>query len=194
MKDYRSYTVEELATDALFQSWVTNPTPETTSFWIEWIAANQDRATDVNLARDLVLAVREMYGDELSDEMIEHEVHEISRLASQRQDKGNPFWPTSRPLWRVAAVLILISSIGLWLFNAQNRRESNVSQHVQTATSEAFIIQKNNAAKELTVLLSDNSVATLAPGSTIRYPRRFTGKARIVTLTGEAFFDVANNP
>ncbi len=39
--------------------------------------------------------------------------------------------------------------------------------------------------------LPDGSVVTLNSNSKIRYPRQFKGKAREVTIEGEAFFDVA---
>lgn len=48
-----------------------------------------------------------------------------------------------------------------------------------------------NGNKE--VVLPDNTVVTLYKGSTLSYNRSFDNKLREVTLTGDAFFDVARN-
>lgn len=45
-----------------------------------------------------------------------------------------------------------------------------------------------------TVTLSDGSKVWLNAGSSLKYPVRFTGNARQVDLTGEAYFEVASNP
>ena len=44
--------------------------------------------------------------------------------------------------------------------------------------------------RENTVLLADGTTVHLNAGSKLLYPVRFVGKRRIVTLEGEAYFDV----
>jgi ferric-dicitrate binding protein FerR (iron transport regulator) len=196
MKDYRSLTVEELATDAFFRSWVIEPTPENSSFWISWVGSNTDKSAEIGLARDLVLAVHEIYSDALPQETLDDEIREISRLAelSKQKKKRNVFQLTNQPLWRVAAIFLFISSIGLWLYNTKDKPVASNTKNAKVAGNETLIVRKNISSREMTVLLSDNSVATLTPGSTIQYPKKFADKARKVILTGEAFFDVARNP
>ncbi|MBN9380674.1 MAG: FecR domain-containing protein [Chitinophagaceae bacterium] len=43
------------------------------------------------------------------------------------------------------------------------------------------------------VILPDGSKVWLNAGSSLRFPTRFTGKERSVELTGEAYFDIAND-
>jgi len=43
------------------------------------------------------------------------------------------------------------------------------------------------------VTLADNTIVWLNAGSSIRFPVAFTGKERVVELTGEAYFEVAKN-
>lgn len=44
------------------------------------------------------------------------------------------------------------------------------------------------------VTLSDGSTVTLNSGSSLKFPNGFYGDERVVTLTGEAYFEVAKNP
>ncbi len=60
-----------------------------------------------------------------------------------------------------------------------------------------WLVYANTSAYEARVALPDGSAVTLAPASTLKYPRTFGGTPRTVYLTGEAFFDVfhdANHP
>lgn len=44
------------------------------------------------------------------------------------------------------------------------------------------------------VTLSDGSIVMLNSGSTLKFPNGFYGGERVVTVTGEAYFEVAKNP
>jgi transmembrane sensor len=193
MIDYRSYSVEDLATDEKFRSWVINPAPEKSAFWNRWIHENPDKASVITLARELVLEVHEIYKDDLSPEMIDFEIQEITRLAELRKrGRRNIF---SRPVWRAAAVLVLAGSLGWMYYAGQSPKTETISERPQPAVSfEPMIVKTNHTDKDMTVLLSDNSVATLMRGSSIRYPKTFGQQNRSVFLTGEAFFDVSKNP
>ena len=196
MKDYRDHSVEELATDKSFRKWVLNTNAETTAFWVNWTAANPHKATHIGLARELVLTVHDIYSDDLSDDMLAHEIEEITRLAELRNHSSQSRinWLTSKPLWRVAAIFLLVSTLGLWLYKTENNAIKPDTILAKTDVTPVMLFKKNDTAREMTVLLSDNSVATLSQGSTIRYPEKFSAKDRKVYLTGEAFFDVAKNP
>ncbi|MBN8859161.1 MAG: FecR domain-containing protein [Sphingobacteriales bacterium] len=47
---------------------------------------------------------------------------------------------------------------------------------------------------EYRLVLADGSKVWMNAASSLRFPTRFTGKERIVYLTGEAYFEVAKNP
>lgn len=192
MSLHRIFTVEELATEESFRRWVMAPTPELDRYWQQWLQQNADRAGVAARARELVLAVHEIYQDDLSEEMLRREIAEITRIAEERKAESRvPFY--QRAVWRAAAVLLLTGGLS-WLYYTTHNAVTP-SGNGQEITLESEMLVKTNATEvEMTVLLSDNSVATLAKGSSIRYPRQFAGNERRIYLTGEAFFDVTKNP
>ncbi len=95
-----------------------------------------------------------------------------------------PEKPASRsihlPVWSkvflAAAAVLVIGFIGFWkLF--------------QTGT---VVVVASDQLNE--IALPDGSVVILKPGSTLEYPRSFSGESRSVTMEGEGFFDVTRNP
>lgn len=48
--------------------------------------------------------------------------------------------------------------------------------------------------QEAVVNLADGSKVYLHPGSKLHFPNKFVGKERVVTLEGEAYFEVSHNP
>ena len=48
--------------------------------------------------------------------------------------------------------------------------------------------------QEATIHLADGSKVHLHPGSKLRFPNKFVGKERVVSLEGEAYFEVTHNP
>ncbi|WP_426294552.1 FecR family protein [Dyadobacter endophyticus] len=192
MSLHRIFTVEELATDESFRRWVMAPTPELDRYWQQWLLQNADRAGVAARARELVLAVHDLYKDDLSDEMLRHEIAEITRIAEVRKAEGHmPFY--QRAVWRAAAVLLLTGGLS-WLYYTSHNTIAPSGKGQEITMGQEMLIKTNATEVEMTVLLSDKSVATLAKGSSIRYPRQFAAGERQVYLTGEAFFDVAKNP
>ena len=65
---------------------------------------------------------------------------------------------------------------------------------LDSGSSQGTIQVKNTTDGPYKVILEDGSAVILKPESTIHYPKHFSEKARIVLLSGEAFFDVSKNP
>lgn len=194
MINYRSHTVEELATDDMFRRWVMDSTPEISFFWQRWSEENPDRRPIVNQAKELVLAVHEIYKDDLSEEVLSHEIEEIVRLAELRKQQSKSKIMRFPAIWRAAAVLLLVSGLGTLYYLDQTSKPSPIAADSVVEKTDSMLVRTNSTQQEMTVLLSDNSVATLAKGSTITFPKQFNGRERRVYLTGEAFFDVTKNP
>lgn len=196
MKEYKKFNVEQFAADAFFREWVINPDVQKESFWKSWIQENPEKQSQIKQAKILVRTLNDRYRTDLSDETIDYDISELVRLAESsvqgKDDKLNTY--NRFILWRVAAIFVVLSGLG-WLYylNHVEKLESRKKQFVLT-NSEHLLIKVNNSDTEMTVLLSDNSVATLMKGSKLTYPSRFSGDERKVILSGEAFFDIAKDP
>lgn len=63
-----------------------------------------------------------------------------------------------------------------------------------SSSQSEYEVISNADGKRSKVILPDSSAVYLGGGSTLRYLKKFTGSERVVTLNGEAFFDVVHNP
>lgn len=86
--------------------------------------------------------------------------------------------------WRAVAAAILLlmaAGTGYWIFNPSDAQSS-------------IIVEKYNESGEVQqITLADGSTIWLNRNSRIRYEKYFNDSIRAVTLTGEAFFEVAKN-
>ncbi|UZR98173.1 FecR family protein [Chondrinema litorale] len=97
-----------------------------------------------------------------------------------------PIPKNSKPyLYWAAAIAFILTSVFLF-WNANYYQSIN---HI------AKIIESNaDYGSKVNIRLADGTQVKLNSGSKLTYPEEFTGNERRVTLTGEAFFDVAKNP
>lgn len=187
MINYHNYSVEEFATDEKFRQWVLDPTGELILFWEHWLIQNPDQHNTVNQATELVLGIHERYKDDISEESIKAEINTLIEIAERSKNKKR-FYFLSKPFWRVAAVITIISGLGYFYY------ENQLTNKTEVISSVPMLEKRNSGNREMTILLSDGSVATLKKGSTLKFPVKFSGDTRKVYLTGEAFFDVTKNP
>ncbi|GLU52260.1 anti-sigma factor [Dyadobacter frigoris] len=187
MINYRNYSVEEFATDEKFRQWILDPSGEIILFWENWLIQNPDRHNAVNQATELLLSVHERYKDDLSEESIQAEINAMVEIAEFSKNKNRLSF-LNNPFWRIAAIITLISGLG-YFYN-----RNHLAEKTEVVSYASMLVKRNITDKEMTVLLSDGSVATLKKGSTLRFPNKFSGDTRKVFLTGEAFFDVTKNP
>lgn len=81
---------------------------------------------------------------------------------------------------RIAAIFIIVAGLGIMAFNTMNHSGQQVAS--------------NDNGKNINITLDDGTIVTLNSNTKLYYPKTFAGKTREVTLEGEAFFDVAQNP
>ena len=85
----------------------------------------------------------------------------------------------------VAASILILSTIGYRLSVSETSDE-----HRQTKT----LAMETQSRERLQVILPDSTIVWLNAGSRIEYPEVFEQDVRQVTLSGEAYFDVAHKP
>ncbi|MCE6991802.1 FecR family protein [Dyadobacter sp. CY323] len=194
MHNYNDYTIEDLARDDYFRTSMLHPDRESTAFWQAWIAARPDYRDRYEKARIIVLALDQRYNAQLPKEEVAHRVGQIIG----RLDEIGSAPATKKPFlfhywWRVAAVFV--ASLGFLLWNFQDSSKPQLSQTVPeqaTQVSNALVARKNDTQHSQTLILSDSSIVTLFPGSTLQFPETFAGESRKVTLSGDAFFEVSH--
>lgn len=100
------------------------------------------------------------------------------------------------PLLKIAAAIALLvavsAALSLNLFKAA--KDESVAQVTVKQYNQQLVEAQNETAQAQFVSLSDGSVVTLEPKSSIRYPQQFASDKRMVELTGEAFFNVKRDP
>lgn len=89
-----------------------------------------------------------------------------------------------RPVLQWAAVFVGTMALGSVLFYMNSN----------TATVSLVTVATTNDPAALIQTLTDGSTVYLAGNSTFSFPEKFSPNERSVTLAGEAYFDIAQNP
>ncbi|MGM0613462.1 MAG: FecR family protein [Bacteroidota bacterium] len=138
---------------------------------------------------------QEVYNSEESDQMLkEHWEHPKSELLSQeekelmlskmKQSKSAKLTRLNSRVWRIAAVIVLLITIGgLYQIFVQPLESEDIS----------YVEKSNPAGQRSHFILPDNSVVWLNAQSTIIYPESFEDLSqRKIELKGEAYFEVTH--
>src|ERR1700744_1881781 len=90
----------------------------------------------------------------------------------------------------VAAAVVILFAGSLVLYNNQ---KAKMIQAADTNDDQLVTIT-NNTGQIYKAVLPDNSLVWLNPLSQLTYPKTFAPKSRIVSISGECFFEVTKNP
>jgi ferric-dicitrate binding protein FerR (iron transport regulator) len=111
--------------------------------------------------------------------------HTVQRHLTFETRKKNP-----RKYIKWAASIVFIVSLSFLLYSIQ--RESVNTNKAEVTVQ--MITKTNGYGRKSTIFLKDGTAVYLDSDSKITYPSSFTGNKREITLTGEAYFDVASDP
>jgi len=106
------------------------------------------------------------------------------KISADKSRKGM-ITPLIRFLTKAAAILFIPLLLGTVYYYKKTEKELNQGQIYSEITS------PNSSRTSFD--LPDGSKVWLNNGSSLRFPVRFTGKYRIVELSGEAYFEVTHN-
>lgn len=143
--------------------------------------------------------VEQWYGL-LDDEELEvPDANEFNRIDERlwnalqsNMTKEAPGVPTkNRTLWPVLS--IAASLIGILCVVAYVVRVPAIEPAFVATVQRDIVERTNRSEAPLKIVLKDGSTVTLQPGASLTYPVSFTGAKREVTLSGEAFFQVAKD-
>ena len=184
--DYTQFTAEELVLDNYFQRWVSQQLPPEDSFWEEWLSRHPEKTEAVSQAK-FVLEAIQMEPDAPDDLLM---AEQVERILNSLDKRPFPHRQVLRLSWlQVAAMLVLASVIG-WCWYTL-REGGTAEDYVYPASSS--ILKINNSDQPIKLSLSDGSLITLQPQSSLSYPEAFADDRREVYLVGEARFEVAKD-
>lgn len=169
---YSNYTLSDFLEDDDFARFVVNPSPNDILFWQEVLFQYPALQEDLTQASAIISAYRkqEIFTNAQSQEQV---WQRITSTLQAEQPRAKIF--TLTRLMRVAAVLLLISSVAvtLWLLN------QNTNSEIGTAFGELR-----------TVNLPDGSTVVLNGNSKLSYKNNWNKNAREVWISGEGLFNV----
>ena len=106
-----------------------------------------------------------------------------------RDDNSSNRRNRNRGMWLLAASFIFIIVSGSIVFLAkQGKKENKIAENKtpQDVTGKSVSYIRS-------ITLPDGSIVVLHANSSLNYPQKFSGRTREVTLTGEAYFDIAHS-
>ncbi len=184
---YQDFSVDDFLTDEFFVRWVKTNDEETAHFWDKWISNNPHKYREVMEARQLingtVYADQRPLPDQLYTDMYEHIL-----ANSPRGEKPSDGSRLIKRIVNIAAVLVLSAGISLvYLY-----RPVTAPEVVEQQTPET-LFRQTGFGEKLNLTLTDGTRVKLNANSRITFPRFFQGATRVVKLSGEAFFEVAED-
>jgi transmembrane sensor len=181
--DYRTFDIADFAANEHFVNWVLEPDAQSDTFWNDWQRNNTKRAKVIHEAKLLVLLMNsrkirmpESRRDELWTRIQNKtEIHQEAPASAIHEQKSDFSF-----LLKIAASITIVVSIASFLYFSM------------FATSQE--VAENPKGKKSVIFLEDGTKVWLNADSRLTYLESFEGKTeRIVTLEGEAFFDVAKD-
>jgi transmembrane sensor len=201
------YSVEDFILDLDFKGWILENDPERGAYWEDFLRKHPEKVADITLARRVLINLSKKKG-QLSVPVKEELWTAISkRIADESPSAGETkvvrlnSWAAiqqynqetarkTRIAWRrkLAAILVLFGGLGYFLW------QTFVPVHKEAVpvVAEIETLQAPPGVKS-TITLEDGSVVFLNSGSKISYTKGFSDSLRLVTLEGEAYFEVAHD-
>jgi len=157
-------------------------TAEEIRFVENWIENIQQSADELTIPDDKKEIIRDKIWANMSfaDDQV---------LADSPTNNGLSSWKWAR---RIAASIALIAA-SVFLFYKYSDTSTSTREIAFEDAGTEVVTYANSTNKPELIHLEDGSTVLVHPGSQIKYPKTF-GNKREVSLSGEAFFQVAKDP
>lgn len=184
MNKYTQYELEDFLTDEWFIKWVKKPTWESEIFWEKWLKKNPEKQPLINKARIIIESAHydePGYNLKSYNRILENVLnnsysfrHPVSRRKSGRKSV----------IFTLTATMALIIVFSFFLI--KNGYRKDVLPSYQT------VVKSNEKGVKSNFTLPDGTKVYLNSGSRLTFSQPF--KRSHVSLAGEAFFEVAEDP
>ena len=139
-----------------------------------WLKDDESNQKELDLLRAVWMDVGSLHPATVDVNTAAAFIKVKAKKDATSKDTPSSFWNA----WKVAAVLALVASLLFLILNRQER------------PNEVYL----SAEKVESVHLTDGSSVQVNAGSSLTYPENFIGDDRVVSLQGEAFFNIEPNP
>ncbi|MEX2512844.1 MAG: FecR family protein [Cyclobacteriaceae bacterium] len=189
--------------DPEFVKWVNETNKELDTYWENWLAAHPERTEEVKKARELLLGL-EINPIKVKEEEKKSILQNI--LAAEKRngrfERGYPiadrkyfaqkfsFWFIMDQWMKIAAILILTALFSI-LYNDIIFEKEAPAQPVETPVE--YITKITKDGEKLNFQLPDGTVVWLNSRSELTFPVQFDSLERLISLKGEAFFEVRHD-
>lgn len=135
----------------------------------------------------------------LEERLYNHILKNIGVQPAQEQDEDievgrKPQRSLLRRLYPIAGVAAaILIAVAVYQFT-QYHPQSASNETAANVTTKQIQSITNNSDQVYKAVLPDQSTVWLKPNSQLTYPEVFDTKSRIVTISGEGFFEVTKNP
>ncbi|MFT4031251.1 MAG: FecR domain-containing protein [Siphonobacter sp.] len=179
MEDYQA---EDFAADESFIQYYLKSDSEAIAFWEHWIRTHPEKLDEIAAAEALL--------DILTIRLPQHEfqLEKAKLLNSINPTPIRVYSSRKKSYWFVAASITLLIGLST-LFLLVQQRKNPARQQLPVE----WVHRTNPNGKKARIQLSDGSTVLLNAGSTLHYPKTFSGDKRELRLEGEAYFSVAHD-
>ena len=182
-KLYQNYTVADFAADESFISYYFHLNENDVIFWNKWIAENPSKRLLIKEAKEMVNSLSVSLGEKEYRSELDKIKFAINKkpqsVICYAIDSKRP--KSIKRSLLIAASLVVIIIASAWFIINGSGKAAPVNR----------TIASNDTPLQLT--LSDSTIVTLAPHSSLQFPSSFTGKNRQVYLQGDANFQVKHD-
>lgn len=185
---YDEYELEDFLADEFFIQWVRFPDNDNSHFWEKWLKEHPQKSQLILEASHLIRLMRYSYSPELSDTTYTQLYEAIVRSDYQEEEtheKKNK-WKWIFSFRQVAVFALILLMGGIYYWEVLNKNQQEEVSH----TTVDYITKEVPKGMKTSLILEDGSKVSLNSGSKITFPAVFSDTARLVTLEGEAFFEV----
>jgi hypothetical protein len=186
--------IQDFLNDDSFVKWVVFS--ENQEEWQQFLLENPNKKRIVEEARQLIFEINSIEnsnGTELNQKLVYEKItKEINKEKSPNKPVIKFLIPT---IFMRAASFVLILSLVYFFYENQSKGKVTYKALVASMEDENTLIERvNNSKSSIKIKLEDSSIIILEKGSKLSYPSHFAINKRVVVLSGEAFFDIENNP
>lgn len=176
MEKYHDFGIEDFVVDDEFRKWVVSPDESDLARWSQYISQNPGKK---NIIRQATLIVKSL--EPVEDEIAKDRIDAVwGRLIKSKHSLSKRNLIVK--FYRYAAVFVIAFFIGIGVYVSI---KSPVSDYSETYTEITVPYGERSQ-----VTLYDGTKVWLNSGTTFKFPKSFNDKARTVSISGEAFFDV----